>query len=271
MDQERHETYERIPWEALDAKRPDPNRLVIIVAVAIALGALAFSFMRNQPAPPPATIAAEVAASSTTVPVAPTTVPTVATSPMIVSEADLYAVDTGSLADAAVAHAEWFAVEYVSVDGSDVSRSTLVSLLPAGVPVPEAPEGTQVFVDWVGAVSVTETASFTYEVEVLVRSLVSGPDGLFTRQPPRRLVVEVAIGPDGLPRVTRPPVVADSAVTATPLPITLGAIPEQLETQIETSTGPVIGGEPLADGRWRVVVMAEDTDGVRRPRTVISP
>src|SRR5690606_29059193 len=69
MDQERHETYERIPWEALDAKRPDPNRLVIIVAVAIALGALAFSFMRNQPAPPPATIAAEVAASLTTVPV----------------------------------------------------------------------------------------------------------------------------------------------------------------------------------------------------------
>jgi hypothetical protein len=65
--------------------------------------------------------------------------------------------------------------------------------------------------------------------------------------------------------------VAVSAVTATPLPMTLGAIPEQLETQIETSTGPVIGGEALADGRWRVVVMAEDTDGVRRPRTVISP
>lgn len=264
MEQERHETYERIPWEALDRRRPDPGRLVIAGAVAVALGALAFSFMRSRPMAPPETVA------QSTLPATTATVTTAAVPPpMVVAEADLYAVDPGSLADAAAAHAEWFAVEYVSVDGSEASRATLASLLPAGLPLPEAPEGVQVFVDWAGAVSVTETAPFTYEVEVLVRSLVSGSEGVFVRQPPRRLLVEVAIGPDGSPRVTRPPTVAVAAEPTAPQPIPLGTVPDQIRAELDASGASVVGGEPLPTGGWRVVVMAEDTDGVRRPRTVL--
>jgi hypothetical protein len=42
-------------------------------------------------------------------------------------------------------------------------------------------------------------------------------------------------------------------------------------TQVEASGGAVVGGEQLADGSWRVVVMASSPDGVTRPRTVTVP
>lgn len=270
MDQERQETYERIPWEALDQRRLDPNRLVMVAAAAIALGALAFSFMRNQPiaVPEPAPLAE---APPGTVPEVAAPPSSVAPPPMVVAEADLFAVDNERLADSAAAHAEWFAIEYFAVDGSDVSRTTLVSLLPAGVPAPEAPEGTQVFVDWAGALAVTETAHQTYEVEVLVRSLVSGADGSFVRQAPRRLLIEVALGADGAPRVTRPPSVVAASQPVSPQPVTLGELPEQVRADIEASMGSVVGGEALPTGGWRVIVMAVDPDGVTRPRTVFVP
>ncbi|MFO7298974.1 MAG: hypothetical protein DIU67_002125 [Actinomycetes bacterium] len=272
MEPERHETYERIPWEALEARRTDPGRVVIVVSVAVALGALAFSFMRNQTAAPPQTLAREPAGPAVPVATAPPVqqpVPqTAAPPPTAITEADLYAVEPERLAAAAAAHAEWFAIEYVSADGSQASRDTLASLLPAGVPLPEVPEGVQVYVDWAGAMTVTEVAPLTYEVEVLVRSLVSSPDGAFTRQPPRRVLVEVAVSTEGAPRVTRPPTVS-AGEAAAPQPMALGALPESLKAEVEAAHGPVVGGEPLPSGGWRVVVMATDPDGVRRPRTVV--
>lgn len=267
MDPERQETYERIPWEALDNRKRDPNRTVMIVAAAVAVGALAFSFTRNQPVPPPAPT--ETLPTAVTVPEAAAP-PTVPAPPMVVAEADLYAVDEDLLVDAARAHAEWFAVEYLAVDGSETSRETLASLLPSGVPAPESPEGTQVFVDWAGAVAVTEVAPMTFQIEVVVRSLVSGADGVFVRQAPRRLFVEVAVGSDGSPRVTRPP---ETVVSADPAPeaLALQAVPEALRAELEATVGTVVGGEALPDGTWRVVVMALDPDGVTRPRTIVVP
>lgn len=270
MEQERHETYERIPWEALDSRRTDPNRLVILVSAAIAVGALAFSFMRGQPVAPPESVPEAVVPPST-IPAATTPPPSLSPPPMVVSEADLYAVDGERLAAVAAAHAEWFAVEYLAVDGSEASRATLAALLPAGVPLPEAPEGTQVFVDWAGAVSVSETTPLTYEVEVLIRSLVSGPDGGFVRQPPRRLIVEVALDGDGLPRVTRPPSAAAAPQPAAEQAIVLGVLPESVTAEIEATVGSVVGGEALPTGGWRAVVMAVDPDGVTRPRTIVVP
>lgn len=267
MDPERQETYERIPWEALESRRRDPNKTVMIVAAAVAVGALAFSFTRNQPiAPTPEAVAPTTVTVGSVAPVPST----VASPPMVVAEADLYAVEEDLLVDVARAHAEWFAVEYLAFDGSEASRQTLASLLPAGVPVPEAPAGTQVFVDWAGSTAVTEVAPTIYQVEVIVRSLVSGADGAFVRQSPRRLFVEVALGPDGSPRVTRPPqtVVSD---TAEPEEMALQTVPEALRAELEATVGTVVGGEAMADGSWRVVVMAVDPDGVTRPRTVLVP
>lgn len=267
MEQERNEVYERIPWEALEQRRRDPSRLVIAAACAVALGALAFAFTRDQavpPAPPPVSV--DSAPSPTSPPVPSSTM----TTPLVLAEADLYAVDTERLLDVAAAHAEWFALEYVSVDGSEASRIVLSGLLPAGVPLPEASEGTQVYADWVRAVSVTEVAPLLFEVEVMVRSLASSAEGVFVRQAPRRLTVEVAVGADGSPRVTRPPTEV-TATGPTPQALALGVVPETIRFELEATMGAVVGGEPLADGRWRVVVMAADPDGVTRPRTVVVP
>ena len=117
--------------------------------------------------------------------------------------------------------------------------------------------------------AVTETGPLTFEVEVLVRSLVSGADGDFLRQPPRRLAVEVVVGPDGAPRVARPPTTTDGPGPVASQPLALGAVPDQVRAEIEATLGPVIGGEAAPGGGWRVVVMATDPDGVTRPRTVM--
>lgn len=268
METERQEVYERIPWETLERQGGDRQWLIIAVVGAIAVGALAYSFMRNQPVAPTLPAAAEAPAPATPViSLPPATAPTIA-SPMVVSEADLYAVDPERLLDSVTAHAEWFAVEYFSVDGSDESRTTLASLLPTGVPMPEAPAGTQVFVDWVGVISANATTPLTYEVVVLVRSLVSHQEGVFVRQPARKATVEIRIGPDGLARVAGAPAVS---VMAAPSPhqLALLAVPPQVIEQF-SPFGDVIGGVQVADGRWQVVVMLEGPDGVKRPTSMMS-
>jgi hypothetical protein len=270
-DQERQEVYERIPWEALERRTRDPSRLVIAVAGAVAVGALAFSFVRSQPeAPPTPSLPAAGTPGQSGVTASPPP-PTTTIQPLVVAEADLYAVDEERLIGLAMAHAEWFAVEYYSIDGSSVSRETLAALLPEGVPAPEAPAGTQVYVDWVRALSVTEVAPLTYEVEVLVRSLVSGPDGAFVRQLPRRVVIEVSIDSEGEPRIVRPPTSAGEPISEAKPALMDVQIPDELRAEVESAHGPVIAGEPLADGRWRVIVMVTDPDGVARPRTMIVP
>ncbi|MEA1904008.1 MAG: hypothetical protein U9N56_10820 [Actinomycetota bacterium] len=272
MEQERQEVYERIPWETLEKPGNDRQWVVMAVAGAVALGALAFTFMRSQPVPAPlATAPVAAAPVVSTVPVAPASpLPTTPTAPIAVTEADLFAVDPGSLKDAVAAHAEWFAVEYFSYDGSDQSALTLGSMLPQGVPLPEAPPAVQVFVDWVGVTEVVEVAPVTFEVSLVVRSLVARDDGPFVRQAPRSAIVEIRIGGDGSPVVGLPPVLA-KANPGAPQPLNLSGVPEEIRLQVEASHGQVVGGEQMIDGRWKVVVLVEGSDGVVRPATVIVP
>ena len=174
------------------------------------------------------------------------------------------------LIDGVRAHAERLAVEYFSFDGSSVSAESLGLLLPGEVPPPEAPPNIQVFVDWAGATGVVEVAPLTYEATVLVRSLSAGDDGVFVRQPTRSAIVEIMIGSDGLPVVTRPPMLDLSTVT-TQGSLALIAVPDEIRLSLENESIRVVGGEQLADGRWRVVVMATGVDGVVRPKTVLVP
>jgi len=268
MDKERQEVYERIPWERLERPGGDRQWMLIALAGAVAVGALAFSFMKNQPAATADVVVSESIVTPTVAP-APLAVPATS-SPMVLAEADLYAVNPERLIDEVRAHAERFAVEYFSVDGSSESAESLALLLPAGVPLPEAPSGIQVFVDWVGASGVVEIAPLTYEATVLVRSLRAGDDGVFVRQPTRVALVEIKIESDGLPVVNRPPILDLSAVT-TQGSLALIAVPDQIRLSLETESNRVLGGEQLADGRWRVVVMATGVDGVVRPKTVLAP
>jgi len=275
MAEERQEVYERIPWETLEKRGPERQWLLIVVAGAVVAGALAYSFMQSRPASPAAPAASAAPTTSpgvATAPVAatPAAPTTTAPSPMLTAEADLYAVDPEHLANRAAAHAEWFAVEYFSADGSEESRRTLQAMMPAGVPLPEAGEGVQVFVDWVGAQEVAESGPLSYSVEVVVRSLAARGDEEFVRQPARVAEVEVVFGDDGEPRVLRPPTVAAPAAH-TGSAMTLSPLPETVQAEVEESHGPVVGGEQLADGGWRVVAMVTGADGVSRPTTVTVP
>lgn len=265
---ERDEVYERIPWETLEKKGGDRQWLVYAVAGAVALGALAYSFMRNQPtAPPPTQAVVATTVPATTVRSNIDSTPSTVSSPIVVAEADLYAVDPERLVDQAVSHAEWLALEYVAVDGTEQSRKVLESLLPSGVPLPKAPDGTQVFVDWVRARSVTQTGPVSFDVEVLVRSLVSTGEGGFVRQAPMVVGVGVEIGDDGLPRVSGVPSLGKVA-PGSPGKAALNEVPEDLLANMKVGRGNVVGGVQQEDGTWEVVVMTKGPDGVRRPVTL---
>lgn len=275
METERNEVYERIPWETLEQKRPDRQWVLFAVAGAIVLGALAYSYVSSQPAPPTAVAEAEVTLpSAPVVPVVPEAIPPAApatTGPMLVAEADLYAVDPERLLDRAAAHAEWFAAEYITADDSEQSAGVLASLLPTGIPMPTAPEGVSVFVESTRAFEVAELAPSLYRVEVLVRSLRAGPDDVYARQPP--LVVSVEVAVDGLgARVTMPPSMAP-ALASQPEGMPLGAVPETVAATALTMSGgaEVVGGAESPRGGWDVVVMAVHSDGVTRPTTVRVP
>ncbi len=264
MEHDRQETYERIPWETLERPRSDRQWLVIAIAAAVSLGALAFSFMRNQSTAEPSPVA--VPPSTVTPATIPSAPPSV-TSPMVVAEADLYAIDPERLIDQVAAHAEWFAVEYFSADGSEESMSTLERLLPTGVPLPVVPAGTQVFVDWVGVHSVAEVAPSSYRVEVTVRSMSSHTDGAFVRQPTRVATVDVVLGVDGMPRIAGAPMVS-TAAPPPPHSLELIAVPSHVAAQF-ASHGEIVGGTTLPDGRWQVVVMVTGSDGITRPTLMI--
>lgn len=267
MEPERQETYERIPWETLEKKSGDRQWIVYAVAGAVVLGALAYSFMRNQPVPPPVAeppVAAPSTVPATTTPSNASSTPSTVASPVVVAEADLYAVDPERLVDQVVAHAEWVAVEYMAVDGSEQSREVLTSLLPSGTPLPEAPEGVQVFVDWVRARSVTQTGPTSFDVGVLVRSLASGSDGGFVRQPPSLVTMAVEVAGNGMPKVTSVPTL-EPVAAVTPDELTLSQPPEDVVSDVESE---VVGGVQRADGGWDLVVMLAGADGVVRPVTI---
>jgi len=270
---ERNEVYERIPWETLERKGGDRQWWMIAIAGAIVLGALAYSFMSNRPMAVPIEPATGEVASAPAEPVgtaAPLPIPA-PSSPTVVAEADLFAVDPERLLDQVTAHAEWFVAEYVGVDGSEESRATLGSLLPAGIPVPAAPESTRVFVEWVRAVSVEEIAPLRYRIGVLVRSLVAEGEEAYRRMPPMLATVEVTVAESGA-RVALPPTLSPLTPSEPEL-LTLTEVPAEIQQAAITASGAteVLGGVPGATGGWQVVVVAPGPDGVSRPATVTLP
>jgi hypothetical protein len=266
MEPERDEVFDRIPWETLEKGGRDRQWLAYAVAAAVVLGAIAYSITRSQ-AVAPVTGSVSVASTvpATTVTPATSAPPSAVTGPIVVAEADLYAVDSERLIDTAIGHAEWFAVEYISVDGSEESRRVLTALMPSGIPLPDPPEDTQVFVDWAGATSVTQTGPTTFDVEVVVRSLLAGEDGVFVRQPPVQVGVVIEVGEDGLAQVNRTPTISDLSIENN-AKMGLVDVPAEVAAGIDVD-GEVLGGRRGPDG-WELVVIATGRDGVSRPVTV---
>ncbi len=277
MEPERNEVYERIPWETLDEKKPDRQWMMLAVAGAIVLGSLAYAWTSTRADPSPATTAVTLAPTSTVAvasepaapPVAVTSPP--AQAPVLTAEADLYAVHPERALDRATAHAEWFVAEYLTIDGSEESQATLSALLPTGVPMPVAAEGSRVFVEWVRAIGVEEVGELTYRVTVLARSLAAPAGGDYVRQPPLRLEVDVSVAGAG-PQVMMPPTIGPaSAGEAHQIQMT--EVPEDIAAAALQGSGgtEVVGGVHAADGAWQVIVMAPGADGVGRPVTIPVP
>lgn len=265
MEPERDEVYERIPWETLE--RPSGNRQWMIYAVcgAVVLGALAYSFVLNrpvvQPVPEAHTPVSSVPATSA-LPAAAAP-PSTTASPVVVAEADLFAVDPERIIQSAATHAEWLAVEYVSSDGG--AEETLAALLPVGSPLPVTPEGTQVYVDWAGIRSVSQIGPSSFQVEVLVSSLVANGEGGFVRQPALLVGVPVEVDEEGSVRATSVPSLAEASM---PPAVELGLteIPAEVASALPDGA-EVVGGRQTVDG-WEVVMMMPGGDGVSRPVSV---
>lgn len=240
MGEEREEIYERIPWESIERPAEDRRWLVYAVAGAITLGSLTYSFVSRPVLTPMATATTGVSLAAPSTEVVPGPVDESMSGeqvppPLVMSEADLMAVEPDALVDMAVAHAEWFAHEYMAFDGSDRSSALLRSMLPADVPVPESPSGNQVWVDWARASEVAQLQPSLLEVVVLVRSLMSAPGGEFERLPTRELSLLVGIDANGEPFISAAPVVAEG-----------------------------VGGAAAAG--WGEVEMVAGIDGVLRPQ-----
>ncbi|HET9259645.1 MAG TPA: hypothetical protein VFP42_05890 [Acidimicrobiia bacterium] len=265
MEPERDEVYERIPWETLERQGGDRQWLVYAVCGALVLGVLAYSFVLNRPVAQPVPDSQPVVSSvpATSPLPAAAAPPSTTASPVVVAEADLYAVDPERIIQSAATHAEWVAVEYVSSDGGE--ENTLAALLPIGVPLPVTPDGVQVYVDWTGIRSVSQTGPSTFEVEVLVSSLVARDGGGFVRQPALLVAVPVEVDPDGGVRASSVPSVSEVSM---PPPVDLGLleVPPEVASALPEG-GEVVGGRQTSDG-WEVVMMLTGEDGVTRPVAV---
>ncbi|HSJ84358.1 MAG TPA: hypothetical protein VLA91_11125 [Acidimicrobiia bacterium] len=278
MEPERNEVYERIPWETLEEKKSDRQWLMLALAGAIVLGALAYSFMSNRPPAvavattiPAVAAPTTVAVPATTAAPAPALPPTASTSPVVTAEADLYAVHPERAIDRVAAHAEWFVAEYLTVDGSEEGRAALTALMPAGVPLPSAAEGTRVFVEWVRAAAIEEIAPLTYRVTVIARSLAAESDAVYQRQAPLELAVDVSLA-EGSPQVILPPEVRPAS-TPPARQLSLATVPDQVGAIALDQAGAteVVGGSQTPDGGWQVVVLVRAPDGVSRPVSVSVP
>ncbi len=279
MEPERNEVYERIPWETLEENKGDRQWLMFGLAGAIVLGALAYSFMSNRPAPVPVAtttvttpgVAEEAPSPVTTAPTVPALPPTASTVPVVTAEADLYAVHPERVIDKVAAHAEWFVTEFLTVDGSEEGRASLTALMPAGVPLPAAAEGTRVFVEWVRATGVEEIAPLTYRVTVLARSLAAQDDAAYQRQAPLELAVDVSLVEETPQVVTAPQI--RPAASGPPHQLALAQVPEEVgSAALQQAAGTeVVGGIQTPDSGWQVVVLAPTPDGVSRPITVVVP
>ena len=265
MEPERDEVYERIPWETLEPRGGDRQWMIYAVCGAVVLGALAYSFVLNRPIAQPSSETGSVVSSvpATSAVPAAAAPPSTTASPVVVAEADLFAIDPERIIQSAATHAEWLAVEYVSSDGGE--EGTLAALLPVGVPLPITPEGTQVYVDWAGIRSVSQTGPSSFQVDVLVSSLVAREGAGFVRQPAILVGVPVEVDPEGGVRATSVPSISEVSLTPA-AEIGLLEVPPEVVAALPEG-GEVVGGRQTSDG-WEVVVMLPGGDGVSRPVSV---
>lgn len=223
---------EHLPWEHLTIPPARDRRFLIYgVAAGLVIAVLGVVLVRQLQGPSPEDLAQviPVTAPRETTPIEevtpiphpavsePTTTSALAgpEAPRELSEADLRAVEPGSTHQQVAAQAEWFVLEFFTLDPSDPWRDRVETASGLRFPSDLAPDtsgGTTVsYVEWTQTRSVEQIGQETFQATVLIRRLVA-PDGTdFHRLPTERATVILQVEPDGriraasLPDLATPP------------------------------------------------------------------
>lgn len=229
---------EHIPWEQLTVQPTKDRRMLWygIAAGVLVVGLLAVIISRLGPSSgemQPVTQAAPVAAAvaqPAVAPVAPAAapaaVPAAAPAPApvaaplaerpLLSEADLMASGGEVPLRAAAAAAEWFVLEFYTLDPSEpwlerVTAASGMSIPAEAVPVP--PEGETVsYVEWTRARSVKQIGAERFRASVLMRRMVARDGEVYRRLPTEEAVVEIILEADGLARAASLPALSRPAM-----------------------------------------------------------
>jgi hypothetical protein len=273
------EVYESVPWQDLVDLRSDRRRWVYPAVALTLLGVLVFGVARTfRPSPQVLTVPTTVASPAPAPSAPPVAVPQPAPAaegpiggtappPSPYAEADLLAVGQATLSAMAGAVAEWFLVDWLTVDGTEPA-----GWIAATAGAPHGGPGRS-YVEWVRAMAVEPLAAGRFRVEVAVRRLAAGdPSSGYVRVPDGVFEVVVDLTGDG-------PVVVD---LPRPLPVTFAGplgdwgppVPEPPDGVVaavrEVAAAPT--GAPVTvwsiGAGWRAVVGVADTAGVVWPVVV---
>lgn len=284
------EVFESVPWEHLVDLRPDRRRWLYVGAgMVVVAGLVAGIVMTFRPGPEAITVAPEPAPATAGTPdtADPTPVTTagpvpaepvgappstgVLPGPGVYSEADLMAGSAGGVPSSLAAPiAEWFVVEWFTIDG-DPSSPTWpwpgAASRPAG-------DGIRSFVEWVGAVKVEEVEPGVQAVDVVVRRLAATDGATYRRIPTEAVRVVVDLTGSG-------PVVRDlPRPVSLPQGTTGGAgewgdpVEDPPAGMLEAAAGEVgarsidVQGMWSVGDRWRAVVGVADAGGTVWPVAV---
>ena len=224
---------ERIPWEQLTVQPPKDRRMLWygIAGGMLAVGLLAVLISRlggspgeMQPVVPAATPAGpaaqtavaeptEAAAPAVATPApapAPQPVAAPLPEPTLLSEADLMAAGGAVSHLGAAAAAEWFVLEFFTLDPSEKWGERVAAASGLIVPAEAAPVPTEAetvsYVEWTRARSVEQIGSDRFRVSVLIRRMVTSDGEVYRRLPAEEAVVEITAEPGGLMRAASLPV-----------------------------------------------------------------
>ena len=233
---------EHIPWEQLTIQPPKDRRMLwygiaggvlVVGLLAVVISRLGPSSGETQqvlPATAPVAAVAQPAAPTAALPAVPDPLapaPAAAPAPApvaaplaersLLSEADLMASGGDVSLRAAAAAAEWFVLEFFTLDPSEpwlqrVTAASGMSIPAAAAPVPPGEE-TVSYVEWTRARSVEQIGADRFRASVLMRRMVAPDGAVYRRLPAEEAVVEITLEPDGAARAASLPVLGRPAAS----------------------------------------------------------
>jgi hypothetical protein len=159
--------------------------------------------------------------------------------------------------------------EYLTADGSDIGGETLRSLLSPDLPLPEVPEGTLTFVEWVLTLESVEDGPGQFVVDVLARYMVASGGEAYRRVEPEVFSVTVSVDENGArilgaPRI-RPAEVLEAVATGL-MDVPSGTLSAASQLRPDST---ILGGVPNPDGSWTVSLVTVGPGGVQRPESLV--